>query len=315
MNRLLILDSVREILSKSGFDVSEEINERTICFDVIARRNDTLIIIKVLVNIDSFNKYSATELKVISNCLDGSPLVIGSHSSGGMIEDGAVYLRHGIPIMSPQTISEYFIDNSPPLIFAAPGGFFVHIDGKLLRNIREKRGISLGTLADAAGVSRRAVMMYEEGMSAMVDIAVKLQEYLEEPIIIPCDPLGKLTTAADVETYNQGQVPRSTRDEEILEHLKVLGYEVIPTRHSPFDAITGKQKVMILTGIEHPSKTLKSRARTIFNISQLAELYSVFFVQKNKFMPNIEGIPTIALDELMSIEDSNEIIELISERS
>jgi len=179
LNRHLLIENVRKILIKSGFEVSEMFIGRTVSFDIIAKRDETLLVIKILNNIDSFNSSTADEIKVISNCLDGSPLVVGNHSGAGMIEDGAVYLRHGVPIMSPQTISEYFFENRPPLVFAAPGGVFVKIDGDKLRRIRKEKGISLGTLSEAVGVSRRAVSMYEEGMSAMVDIAIKLQDFIE----------------------------------------------------------------------------------------------------------------------------------------
>jgi putative transcriptional regulator len=315
MNRLLLLENVRETLLKSGFAISDEIIDRTICFDIIARRNEILLIIKVLVNIDSFNKSSAMELKVISNFFPGSPMVIGNHSGAGLIEDGAIYLRYGIPIISPHTIYEHFIDDIPPLVFAAPGGFFVRIDGELMRKIRQKRGISLGTLADAVGVSRRAVQMYEKGMNAMVDVAIKIQNYLNESIILPSNPLDVKYNTGEVESYKSNLESAYRRDLDVIKHLSVLGYDVIPTKHSPFDAITAKQKILILTGIESNTKYLERKAKTIHNISQLAEKHSVFFVQKHVRDKNIEGTPIIALEELMTIEDSKEIMELINERA
>lgn len=315
MNRLLLLENIRETLLKSGFDVSNDIFERMICFDIIAKRDGTLLVIKILVNIDSFNKNSAMELKIVSKFLDGSPIVIGNHSSGGHIEDGAVYLRHGIPIMSPSTAYDYFVEDRPPLIFAAPGGFFVKIDGENLRQARQAKGLSLGTLADTAGVSRRAVQMYEEGMNAMVDIAIKLQEFLDEPIIVPCNPLDSELNMEEVERFKSVSETQKHGEEEVFAHLTVLGYDVIPTLRSPFNAITAKQKVLILTGIEGRSEFLKRRAKTIHDISKLVEKHSVFFVHKSSNRPNIEGTPIIAVDELKTIEDFNEIIELISERA
>ncbi|UCH89735.1 MAG: transcriptional regulator [Thermoplasmata archaeon] len=303
------------MLVKSGFEVSDEIFERMICFDVIARRDKTLLVIKVQVNIDSFNKYSAMELKVVSNFLDGFPLVIGNHSGVGQIQDGAIYIRYGIPIMSPQTIFDYLVDDKPPLIFAAPGGFFVKIDGDILKKVRESRGISLGTLADAVGVSRRAIQMYENGMNAMVDVAVRLQNYLNEPIIKPCKPFESEYNPEELENIKSELGAKEPSDREVIEHLKVLGYEVFPTQRSPFDAITANQKILILTGIEDKSKSLKHRAKVIHNISQLTDKHSVFIVRKSDFKQNIEGTPIIALHELKTIDDFNEIIELIAERA
>jgi putative transcriptional regulator len=315
MNRYLLMENIREMLSKSGFELSDEMLDRVICFDMLARRGDTLLIIKVLLNIDSFNKYSAMELRVVSNFLDGSPLVVGDHGSSGHIEDGAVYLRHGVPIMSPQTIFDYLVDDTPPLVFAGPGGFFVRIDGEMLKEARSKQKLSLGTLADTAGVSRRAIQMYEKGMSASADVAVKLQDAVHEPIIKPCEPLNDEVSEGELFDIREKMCEIKPGGGEVIEHLMILGYEVFPTRKSPFDAITASKKILILTGIENQSKSLKRRARIIHNISQLTDKHSVFFVRNKDYKPNIEGTPAIAVDELRTIDDLNEIIELISERA
>jgi len=315
MERQILIENIRNILVKSGFQLSDSFIDRNICFDIIARRENILLIIKAHVNIDSFTNESANELKVISKLLEGSPLVIGNHSGSGCVEDGAVYLRHGIPIMSPQTIYDYFYDEFPPVVFAAPGGFFVKIDGNSLKKAREARGISLGTLAEAIGVSRRAVQMYEDGMSAMVEVAIKLQDFLNEPIILPGDPLNVEFEAKEFERIKSELNAEKKNDKDVIKHLRVLGYEVTPTKRSPFDALTAKQKILILTGIEGQPKFIKQRAKIIHNISELADKHSVFFIRKIKTVKNIEGIPTIALEELLEIDDSDEILELIAKRA
>jgi putative transcriptional regulator len=315
MERQILMENIRNILDKSGFALSDIFVDRSICFDIIARRDEKLLIIKVHTNIDSFSNESANELMVISKLLEGSPLVIGNHSGAGCVEDGAVYLRHGVPIMSPQTMHDYFYDEFPPVVFAAPGGFFVKIDGNSVRKAREAQGISLGTLADAIGVSRRAVQMYEDGMSAMVDIAIKLQDYLNEPIILPSDPLNVEFETKEFDRIKSELKFEQKQDKDVITHLQVLGYEVTPTKRSPFDALTAKQKVLILTGIEKHPKYIKQRAKIIHNISELADKHSVFFIRKIKTVQNIEGIPTIALEELIEMDDSDEILELIQKRA
>ena len=43
-------------------------------------------------------------------------------------------------------------------------------------------------LADVAGVSRRTIQMYESGMGAMIDAALRLEEYLDTEIIETVNP-------------------------------------------------------------------------------------------------------------------------------
>ena len=50
-----------------------------------------------------------------------------------------------------------------------------------MKRLREERSISLGTLAEIAGVSRRTIQMYENGMGAMIDVAIRLEEFSTSP--------------------------------------------------------------------------------------------------------------------------------------
>src|SRR3990172_6310351 len=190
VNRDRLLDEVRAILAKTGFYLSEKTSSRGLAFDIVARRDDVLLFVKVLLNVDAFGKASARELKMIAETLRGSPLLIGARSGGGPLGEGVNYSRFGVPILSRQTFKEFFEEGVPPFLFSAPGGLYVKLDGETLRRAREQKQISLGALAEVAGVSRRAVQMYLEGMSATVDIALRLEEFLGEPLVVPMDPFA-----------------------------------------------------------------------------------------------------------------------------
>jgi len=56
----------------AGFDVSERFSIRPRSFDLIARNNGTLLVIKVVSHIDSISEEVAFDLEVISRHLGGS---------------------------------------------------------------------------------------------------------------------------------------------------------------------------------------------------------------------------------------------------
>ena len=173
-NREELIKNIRETLAKCGFFLSDPHNIRSISFDIIARRDKQLLIIKALTNIDSLSGEDAEQLRVLANALGGRPMGNGAHSSPGQLDDGRFYSRFGIPIMSEVTFEEHVLEGVPPFVYAAPGGLYVRLKGDFIREIREQRNISLGTLAEAAGVSRKAIQMYESGMGAMIEIAAKI---------------------------------------------------------------------------------------------------------------------------------------------
>jgi putative transcriptional regulator len=314
MNRQELISEAREILAKTGFYISESNDSRMICFDLVARRDNLLIILKFLSNVDSFSKKNANQLSVLSDMFKGSPLIIGEHNSQKKIESGIVYFRHGIPLVNFKTLKDFFVEGFPPLIFSAPGGYYVDIDGDLLQRIREKRNISLGSLADNAGVSRKAIQMYEKGMSSVLEVAIRLEDYLDIPLIRPLNPF-EFEPRLETETQQIDLNNLSEIEFEIFTQLQGLGYNVVPTDHCPFEALTKDNKTLIITGISKKDKTTIEKARIIHNISKITEKYSVIFLEKEYRKSNLEGTPVIHKKELNKIADSEEIITLISERS
>ena len=75
MSRNELINTTRAILAKAGYDVSSALTIRGICFDVVARMDDKVLIIKVLSNIDAFSKENAEEMKILADALGATPLV------------------------------------------------------------------------------------------------------------------------------------------------------------------------------------------------------------------------------------------------
>jgi putative transcriptional regulator len=303
-----LLTRLREILAKTGFFISDPHNIRSISFDIIARRDKELLIIKALTNIDSLSGDDAEVLRILATTLGGSPMVIGLHSSSAKLDHGILYSRFGIPIISEATFHEHMLEGVPPFVYAAPGGLYVRLDGELLRKIREDRNISLGMLAEIAGVSRKAIQMYESGMGAMVEIAAKLEEYLNEPIVVPLNPFSyTLEVAKTLRTFDEFK----GLNRDVFEMLKEIGYSVTPTIRCPFDALASEQDVLLLTGVEDDVKMMARKARVVGNISRVTEKKSVIFVRENISVQSMEGTPLITEDELRRADDADDVLELI----
>lgn len=315
MNRLELINSIRDILLKASYFVSEPHVFRSISFDLAARRDDTLLILKVLMNVDAFSKENAEELKLLASLLKASPMLIGERTTNSVIEDGVVYFRYNIPVISNSTLKDYLIEEISPFLFAAPGGLYVHMDGELIKRIRTEKNISLGTLADIAGVSRRTIQMYEDGMGAMADVALRIEEFLDTPVILSINPIPKVREI----DKERPHISKTFEDfagleKEVYVHLNVLGYSVVPTLKSPFDALTKDNRILFLTGVEKQDKDLVKKAKVVTNISKIVEKRSVIFVERSR-KQCLEGMALINKKELKDLEDSDEVIELILERS
>jgi len=305
-----IVKATREALAKTGFFLSRPHGERGLSFDFVARRDDTLLIVKVFQNVDALSKETAHELKTIARALQGSPLVVGERSGTGSLEDGVIYSRFGVPILCRSTLLDFLEEGVPPFLFSAPGGLYVRLDATALRRLRDERGLSLGAFAEMAGVSRRTIQMYLEGMAATLDVAMRLEDNLGESLALPVDPFA----FADV-ALGESPAPRLEGFErELFLRLQRLGFDVLPTARSPFDALSKRDATTFLTGVGGAGSALDKKADIVSNISRVVEKDSVMFVVRRSVRRSIRGVPVIAREELRRAKDSDDVEEMISER-
>jgi putative transcriptional regulator len=309
-----LIEAVRSVLARSDFYVSRPLAMRGISFDVVARRDDTLLIVKILSNVDAFSKENAEEMLTLGEALGASPLLVGERSGSGDIDESIVYSRFGVPIISLTTLSDHLLEGVPPFIFAAPGGLYVKLDSEMLRKLREERNISLGTLADIAGVSRRTIQMYESGMGAMVDVAIRLEEFLDLPIVIPVNPFQHCPAPKAKEKEAAPPKQSDLFGKEVFQLLVKMGFSVVPVARCPFDALSKDEHVLILTGLGKDDNKLKEKAAAVAEISKITERCSVIFIEKSRSRHNIAGTPIVGKDELRKIAEACILYELVGSR-
>ena len=315
MSRSALVGNVTAMLEDAGFAVSERCAIRPKSFDIAARRNDDLILVKILANIDAFNEATGHEMRRLGTYLQATPLVIGLRSRDEDLKPDVVYFRHGVPVFSPDTAYNLFIEDVPPLIYAAPGGLYVNIDGDLLADERQDRDWSLGQLANELGVSRRTVSKYEDGMNASVEVAMALEDIFNAPLTSPVDVLEGADDVHESEATPEDP-EADPDDEQVVAVFTRAGYSVHPTVRSPFTAVSEDEddSDVILTGHSEFTKAAEKRARIMSSIGQVTRTRSVYVVDRAK-RESVDGTALVERDELAQLRDADELRDVIRERS
>ncbi|HMB46210.1 MAG TPA: transcriptional regulator [Candidatus Methanoperedens sp.] len=314
MNKESLINQAFVILSKAGFIISERCDIRPRSFDIAVRRDNLLLLIKVISNIDGLNEETTREMQFLSKQLHGYPIVIGEKTRDHSLETGVVYFRYGVPAFDIRTMQDYFVEDLPPLIYAEHGGLYVNIEGNILKEERIKKNISLGALASMLGVSRRTISKYEEGeMAASVDVAVKLEEVMDRGFTVSVNLFEKLhrDDAQKTET-----VPEHSN---VFSILQDMGFNVMPISQAPFDAVSQSfnrkdEDATILTGVAQYSRTMVKKAHLMSSISEVAQTQSLLIIQGAGKTKNIEGTVIIDNKELEKFNDKDDFIELLQER-
>lgn len=307
-NKDLLIDEVVHILRKAGFVTSATCDIRPRCFDLAARRDDVLILVKVYYNIDGFNSKTAAEMRELAKHLAASAVVVGSIAREQPLETGVTYIRYGVSSINLETLYDYFIENLPPLVYAAPGGLYVSIDGDVLKEARKSKSISIGTLASEAGVSRRTISKYEEeGMDASVEVAFKLEDILDVAISQSIDIL-------EVHAVHKKDLPPPPIEpgaDDTLTILKDLGLDVYMTKQAPFKAVSHNADTTMLTGVSIYNKTMVKRAQLMSNISEVAHTQSIYIVEGKCKPKSIENTILIEKRELSKVESSDDLLSIM----
>ena len=314
MDKMALMDEVTDILKLAGFATSETYTVKHKSFDFVARKDKNLLLLKVLSNIDGLSRESSHEMKLLARYLLGAPLIVGAKTRDKALETGVMYRRYGIPSINVRTLYEYFVEHIPIYVYAGPGGFYVGIDNELLREVRFDKNMSLGGLATQLGVTRRCISRYEEGMDVTIETAVKLEEILRMILIEPLDLVEESNTECDPEEGDRDLSNLSDMEQNILTTMMDLGFEVLPTSKSPFNAVSTDNYSTILTGISQYNNSMVKRARLVSSISSVALTESVFIVEGSSLPAKIEDTVLIKRKELDRIDDSLGFVDLIQNK-
>lgn len=337
INREQVLHEIKNLLKSYDFKTSD-IYDRS-CFDLLARKDDILIILKILINIDSLTSTQAEELAKIAGTFLASPIIIGLKSKHNHLEEDVVYERHEIPVITPQTLCNIVVNDIHPEILAKRGGYYVKIDGTLLKQLRESQNLSLKELADLSHVSRETIYRYEQGNSQTYpETAMMIEEVLQRPITVSINVL---------ETDKRNSLDKIIH--EPIELIK-LGYDVKSSNKTPFDAISEStpnntndlQKLqeklenkldeiekiraeinkktsrndILITNMERRrnEKTLTNIADKTEDISSVTGYDALFVLDKEHDIESINKIPAIYTWELKDMSNIDDLLKLIKER-
>jgi putative transcriptional regulator len=305
--RKRVLDEATETLKKGGFAVSDTCNIRPKSFDVVARRGDLVLLLKVLVNIDGLDGDTAAEMKALAAHLDAETIVVGVKTRDHDLEDGVLYLRRGVPAMSLGTAHDYFVEGVPPLVYMGSGGLYVNIDGDLLEDARDKEDMSLGRVADELGVSRRAVSKYEDGMDATLEVALRLEDIFGESLISAVEVFDGVEETD--ETPRNG--PEDETERRVFAILRDAGFDVVPTARAPFRALSHENDETVLTGTDVHGTDIVKRARLMSSISDVARTRSVYIVEDKPARDSVEDTAIVDVDDLEGVEGSEDLFNRI----
>ena len=260
------------------------------CFDIVARKETTILLIKVLEDANSITEEYAHAMKQISGYIEASAIIL-AEKAGSYLETGVVYSKFGVYALNLATFSES-LSNDLPFITSTKAGLTASVIGRKLREKREEEGYSLGTLSRKVGVSKRMIAKYESGDADIsVNKAYQLSRVFGREIFCRINIFQN--------SYGAAEKAKS----EVARKYGELGFESADTKKVPFDVIAKKEKDIILTEVGDKTNPQLAPLKNLIEASTLV----IFRKEKPK------KVPALTKKEFLGFRNSREIIKFLKE--
>tara|TARA_Y100000310_G_scaffold94955_1_gene92809 strand:+ start:42928 stop:43791 length:864 start_codon:yes stop_codon:yes gene_type:complete len=282
-----IIDKLAVFLLKDGFTVKTL--TRT-CFDLLARKQGKILLIKVLEDANAVSKEYTDAMDTISSYIGAVPIII-AEKAGDKLEDNVLYTRFDLYTFNFNTFVNS-IKNKFPFVRRTQAGFTVSIDGDKLRKKREEKGYSLNYLSKKVGVTSRMMDKYEKGDSEItISKAMKIYGIFGHRVF------------NQINIFSTNNIIGGKHKSDFSKKYVDLGFEAADTNKTPFDIIAKKDDQLILTGIGDKTK------RDFSSLSKLLDADNLVIFNKKK----PKDIPALTKKEFLEFEKANQLIKFLKE--
>jgi len=299
-----LLTKAALVLASAGFKSVESVGSRS-SFDIIARRGDTLILIKALANVEGLSRERAQELKCISQLVGGIPMVVSERMKTSSLADDVVYDRYGVCVCSVGTLAE-IVNDEAPKAYARRGNYCVHVDGGMLSAARKRMGMTQESLADRLGVSKQSVYRYETSSSVSLDIFERMVDLFGDDF---ARSEFKLSFKDGQKSQPEGPEHKLTSiKKQVRDEFQGMGFSTAFT-NAPFDMVAQKKK-RVFSVVSNDWRRLESKLDVLAGITDVLDGYTLCISERR-----VEGsVSVLTPDELAEISSSRELFKLLSQK-
>ena len=299
------ISEIKNILERKGYSVV------VLKYPSHRRSVDIVVNKKALIKISRDSRNIRDEeyhdLLASGALLGLSSLVVSEKIEGESVEPGIVYEKKGVSVIDKETFLSY-ISGEKIFIYQWKGSFYVKINSERLRRERERRGMSVGEVAERIGVSRKTVYEYERGtMDPEIDHAEKLIEILGEEIIGEIDLLTERLYNIDREKLLRRLMVISSQEDKIVKKIVEKGANAIKTHRTAPDIIgVFRNNFFTITKISAEISSVEIR-RKISDALKFSKYtgckpYIVSDIQRIIDVDEIDKIPEAEIVDIRNIE-------------
>ncbi|MGB9827118.1 MAG: transcriptional regulator [Thermosphaera sp.] len=273
-----MLENVLNILRKGGYTihlVSYPEDRRSI--DIVAKKDKDVVLIKIAIDADKIGNLEVEDLRKSSIAYSASSIIVSKTYRGRELEDDVVYVKGNINVVSPELLENYIVRKEKPLIYNVKGIYVLRLDPQKFCERRAELDLSRGELAEALGLTRKALYLYEKGETMVsLNTALQLAEFMGEDIFKEIDLLKDRVNEED---FTIIQSEKERLDKELSSIIAKYNYIGVRFKRTPVDIALKGAKTFSIVRQDDTSSAM----RKIDDAEEIANLTeSLLIVWKEK---------------------------------
>ena len=324
-----IIQQIDVLLKKVNYETLVFETKAKFCFDLLVKKDNSILLIKVFQNIDNLNESVINGIKTLSVLLQSKPILIGIKNRYQTLEDNTIYMREDLPFITLATFENIIEQDAFPYILAKRGGGIIFLDGGLMKTLREDKNITRKEISEDLGVTKRTICAYEnESMRPSQEMAQKILKLLDDSSLFKKINIFEWNikfTIDQKEISNEDELnPLETHIKNIIDDIGIAS-QWYKKGQVPFELSIyskganleeGRSFYPVFSGVPESSKINERNLKAFMTFSNLFDKQAVFIVDNDFKIPeSIEkNIPVIKIKLLDKIDTETEFIELIKEK-
>ncbi len=310
-----IVDSVEKTLKKEGYvhariETPKDTDSRSI--DILAwspQDEKKKIHLKITLDTEAVNRQEIIDLLGVSRTTGSKPIVVSEYEKRIDLQDEVIYEKSNVPAVNVTTLKKLLDESRDLYIISRRGDFFIRVDGRLMRKLREEKGLSLGEIAEQLGVTRKAVYEYERNaFDVSINYADKLLDIYGEEITRPY----KLFSESSCIKTKLDVPPDNKLEQRLIEILKNASIDHYHARKAFVDILATIGTKKLFMGVEHKKSgaDVLDKAEELSKIKGLKDIIKIIIASKEK-RKDIESIS----DEIIVVDENElrKILELLED--
>lgn len=154
-----LLHATLHVVRQHGIDLFMDLS-KPYAYTMVVEHENKKMFLKITTDVDEVPVGALRDVKLLSELLNVPVLGVASAAGGEVLKEGVVYKREDVSFVSLATLAKAF-GGEFPIFVQTRGKRYAFVNGKALREQRERAGLSLSALSEILSVSRETVYRYE----------------------------------------------------------------------------------------------------------------------------------------------------------